>query len=97
MNNTKVTPPESRIPHAKDVYVDNVKVSHANTAFVGSGYEQSLLQDFVFTNCDISAGAIGLFEFTKDWKFNNVNITIDKRENVSVDANNKADKERLKN
>jgi len=93
----KVTPAEEGIPHAKDIYIDNVKVTHANHAFVGSGYEQSLLENFVLTNCDITAGAIGLFEFTKDWKFNNVNLSIDKRENISIDANEKAQQERLKN
>jgi polygalacturonase len=93
----KVTPPEKGIPHAKDVYIENVKVTNANHAFVGSGYEQSLLENFVFTNCDITADAIGLLEFTKDWKFNNVNISIDKKENISTGTNRKAQKERLKN
>jgi hypothetical protein len=93
----KVEPPERGIPHAKDVYVDNVKVTHANHAFVGSGYEKSVLENFVFTNCDISAAAIGLFEFTKNWKFNNVNLTIDKRDGISVDRTGKANQERLKN
>lgn len=93
----KVTPAEKGIPHARDIYVENVKVTHANHAFVGSGYKESVLENFVFTNCDISAGAIGLFEFTKDWKFNNVNLTIDERENISVDSNGKAQQERLKN
>jgi hypothetical protein len=93
----KVEPPERGIPHAKDVYVENVKVTHANHAFVGSGYEKSVLEKFVFTNCDISAAAIGLFEFTKDWKFNNVNLTIDKRDGISVDDNGRANQERLKN
>ncbi|MGN6339721.1 MAG: glycoside hydrolase family 28 protein [Ginsengibacter sp.] len=93
----KVGPPERGIPHAKDVYVENVKVTHANHAFVGSGYEKSVLENFVFTNCDISAAAIGQFEFTKDWKFNNVNLTIDERGGISVDTNGKANQERLKN
>jgi len=93
----KVEPPERGIPHAKDVYVENVKVTHANHAFVGSGYEKSVLENFVFTNCDISAAEIGLFEFTKDWRFNNVNLTIDKRDGISVDTNGKANQERLKN
>jgi polygalacturonase len=93
----KVEPAERGIPHAKDVYVENVKVTHSNHAFVGSGYEKSVLENFVFTNCDISAAAIGLFEFTKDWKFNNVNLTLDKRDGISVDNNGKANQERLKN
>jgi len=77
--------------------IENVKVTHANHAFVGSGYKESVLENFVFTNCDITAGAIGLFEFTKDWKFNNVNISIDERDKISVDSNGKAQQERLKN
>ncbi|MDQ6902722.1 MAG: glycosyl hydrolase family 28 protein [Bacteroidota bacterium] len=93
----KVTPAEKGIPHAKDIYIENVKVTHANHAFVGSGYKESVLENFVFTNCDITAGAIGLFEFTKDWKFNNVNISIDERDKISVDSNGKAQQERLKN
>ena len=93
----QVEPAERGIPHAKDVYVENVKVTHSNHAFVGSGYEKSVLENFVFTNCDISAAAIGLFEFTKDWKFNNVNLTLDKRDGISVDNNGKANQERLKN
>ena len=93
----KVTPAEKGIPHAKNIYIDNVKVTHANHAFVGSGYEQSVLENFVFTNCYITAGAIGLFEFTKDWKFNNVTLSIDKSENIPIDANGKAQQERLKN
>ncbi len=93
----KVTPSEKGIPHAKNIYVENVKVTNANHAFVGSGYEQSLLENFVFTNCDISAGAIGLLEFTKDWKFNNVNLSINKKEGDSTNPDSKEEKERLKN
>ncbi|MEO9032883.1 MAG: glycoside hydrolase family 28 protein [Ginsengibacter sp.] len=93
----KVTPAEKGIPHAKDIYIENVKVTHSNEAFVGSGYKESVLENFVFTNCDITAGAIGLFEFTKDWKFNKVNISIDEREKISIDSNGKAQQERLKN
>ncbi len=93
----KVEPAERGIPHAKNIYIENVKVTNANHAFVGSGYEQSLLENFVFTNCTISATSIGLLEFTKDWKFNNVNISIDKKENVSTGDNSKEQNERLKN
>ncbi len=93
----KVEPSERGIPHAKNIYVENVKVTNANHAFVGSGYEQSLLENFVFSNCSISVKEIGILEFTKDWKFNNVSISIDKKENVSTGDGSKEQNERLKN
>ncbi len=92
-----VEPPERGIPHAKNIYVENVKVTNANHAFVGSGYEKSLLENFVFTNCAISATSIGVLEFTKDWKFNNVSISIDKKEIDSTGDGSKEQSERLKN
>src|SRR5664279_5564506 len=55
----KIIPPEKGIPHAKNIYIENVKVTQANNAFVASGYEQSLLENFVFTNCSIVASSIG--------------------------------------
>ncbi|MDE3236984.1 MAG: glycoside hydrolase family 28 protein [Bacteroidota bacterium] len=93
----KVTPAEKGIPHAKDIYVSNVKVTNANNAFVGSGYEQSLLENFVFTNTSITASSIGLFEFTKDWKFNNVLLDVNKRFSPQQKVRGKEQEERLKN
>ncbi len=93
----KVEPIERGIPHAKNIYIENVKVTNANQAFVGSGYELSLLENFVFTNCTISATSIGVLEFTKGWKFNNVSISIDKKEIDSSGDGSKEQNERLKN
>jgi polygalacturonase len=93
----KVEPAEKGTPHAKDIYVKNVKVTNAKTAFVGAGYEKSLLTDFVFTDCTIQATAIGILELTKNWKWNNVVIDIDKKPAPVKDANGIEQKERLKN
>ena len=93
----KVEPAQRGIPHAKNIYIENVRVTHANHAFVGSGYKQSVLDNFVFTNCVITAGSIGLLEFTKDWKFNTVNISIDEKVNISTGDGSKEQNERLKN
>ncbi len=73
----KVTPAEKGIPHAKNIYVTNVKVTNAQNAFVANGYEQSLLENFVFTNCTVKANSIGALEFTKGWKFINTTIDVD--------------------
>jgi polygalacturonase len=93
----KVEPAEKGTPHAKDIYIKNVKVTNARTAFVGSGYEKSLLENFVFTNCYIQATAIGVLEFTKGWKFSNVTVDVDKKPAPILDANGVEQKERLKN
>ncbi len=93
----KVEPPEKGIPQAKNIYIEDVTVTNARHAFVGSGYKESLLENFVFTNCTISATEIGLLEFTKDWKFNNVNISIDKIEKTPEGDSSKEKNERLTN
>ena len=60
----KVEPAEKGIPHAKNIYIQDVTVTHAGHAFAGSGYKESLLENFVFTNCNIGAAEIGLLEYT---------------------------------
>lgn len=93
----KVTPPEKGIPHAKNIYIENVKVTNALNVFGGIGYEQSLLEDFIFTNCTITATSLGMIEFTKGWKFNNVTIGIDKKPAATKESAGKEEKERMKN
>lgn len=68
----KVTPPEKGIPHAKNFYISNIAATNANNAFVAAGLEQSLITNFVFNNCNITAVNMGTLEYTKDWKFNNM-------------------------
>jgi polygalacturonase len=46
----KVTPVEKGIPHAKDIYVNNLKVTNAQNIFTASGLEQSWLTNFVYSN-----------------------------------------------
>lgn len=94
----KVTPPEKGIPHAKDIYISNITVTHAGNAFGAAGVEQSLISNFVFTDCNISAGNVGVLEFTKGWKFNNVILDIDKRVLPAPEkSGEKQIEERLKN
>ncbi len=93
----KVTPPEKGIPHARNIYVENVNATNGQNAFGGTGYELSLLENFVFTNCTITARSIGTLEFTKGWKFNNVTISIDKKPAVAKEPTSKEEKEQMKN
>jgi hypothetical protein len=76
----KVMPAEKGIPHAKDFYISNIKATNSGNAFVANGLEQSLIGNFNFSNCEISAVSIGTLEFTKDWKFNNMQYSSVKKQ-----------------
>lgn len=93
----KVIPAEKGIPHAKDIYVNNVKITNAQNAFVANGYEQSLLENFVFANCSVQAASLGNLEFTKGWKYNNTVIDVNLKIIKEKEANSPEQKERLKN
>lgn len=91
----KVTPAEKGIPYAKDIYVKNVTVTNAKTAFVATGLEQSILKNFVFTDTQVSASEMGVMEHTADWKFNQFTLQITKKQ-VDKSKGAKEDEERLK-
>ncbi len=94
----RVTPVERGTPHAKNIFITNVKATNCTTAFVGGGYEKSLLENFVFTNCVITATQLGTLEYTKGWKWNNtsLDISIKKAQEPSGKVGVEQ-KERLKN
>ena len=92
----KVTPPEKGTPYAKDFYVSGIKATHAAIAFTAAGLEQSLLSNFQFTDCVFSAINIGTMEFTKDWKFTNVNYSAVKKQ-PEVKKGEEKENERQKN
>jgi polygalacturonase len=91
----KVTPVEKGIPHAKDVYVSNLKVTNALNIFTASGLEQSYLSNFVFSNSTFSGDMMGLMEFTKGWKFNNVSFDVHKNKPTAKPVSREIE-ERLK-
>ncbi|RZK29899.1 MAG: glycoside hydrolase family 28 protein, partial [Hymenobacter sp.] len=93
---TRVEPASKGIPTAKDIYVENVKATNAENAFVANGLEQSLLSNFVYTNCHFSAINIGTLEFTKDWKYNNVSYDAVKKITAADKKDNK-NNERMAN
>jgi polygalacturonase len=91
----KVMPPEKGIPTAKDFYISNITATHAKVAFDAAGYQQSTLKHFVFSNCTVSAAALGAMEYTEGWQYNNFNLSIDKAA-PPAKVNGQANEERLK-
>lgn len=93
----KVTPAEKGIPHAKDFFISGIKATHANNAFVAAGLEQSLISNFVFSNCTVSAINMGTLEYTKGWKFINVSYDAVKKPAPVKKTEGIEHEERLKN
>ena len=75
----KVEPPEKGIPHAKNIYVNNISAINSNKVFEVAGLEQSLLSNFTFSNSYVTASSIGSLDFTEGWNFNNFKMSVTNR------------------
>jgi polygalacturonase len=93
----KVTPAEKGTPHAKNIYVSNIIATNASNAFVANGLPQSLLENFVFNNCSITAVNMGTLEYTKDWQFNNMRYSATEKPAPKKTPGGIEHEERLKN
>ena len=92
----KVTPAEKGIPHTKDFYISNVKITHAAKAFEVNGLEQSQIENFNFNNSHVSASVLGDMVFAKNWKFKNFELNISQKPEEKKKAGGIAEDERLK-
>lgn len=81
---TKVEPEERGIPHFKDIYVSNVKVNHAKKAMNASGLNQSLLQNFNFSDVTVHADNAGEISYAENWTWKNVDIKTSDKSNVAL-------------
>ena len=72
----KVEPPEKGIPHAKNIYVNNIKATNSNKVFEVAGLEQSPLLNFNFANSYVTASTIGTLDFTEGWNFSNFKMSV---------------------
>ena len=75
----KVTPPEKGIPYAKNFYIINVKITNAQKAFEVNGLENSLIENFNFTNSSVTAAILGEMVFTKNWAYKNFKTSISQK------------------
>lgn len=62
----KVEPAAEGIPHAINVFIKNIRATHAKKIFEVSGLPASLLESFSFENTTVSAETMGQLEFIKD-------------------------------
>jgi polygalacturonase len=92
----KVEPAEKGIPHARNFFINNIVATNASNAFTAAGLEQSLISNFIFTNCTITAVNFGTLEFTSEWKFNNMKYGAVKKPVVKKKTEGIETEERLK-
>lgn len=93
----KVTPAEKGIPHTKNFYIENVKITNAQKAFEVNGLLQSQIENFNFTNSLVTANVLGDMVYAKAWKYKNFEISItQKLEEKKQTADGIEQQERLK-
>lgn len=93
----KVEPAEKGIPTARNFFINNINATNSKNAIVAAGLNTSLLKNFNFSKCFIEADVLGLMEWTSDWNFNGMKITVKQKQDVVVPkTNSKEVEERLK-
>ena len=92
----KVTPPEKGLPYAKNFYISNVKITNAQKVFEVSGLENSLIENFNFTNSSVTAAILGEMVFTKNWNYKNFTTSISQKPEEKKKTEGIEAQERLK-
>ena len=82
----KVEPAEKGTPHFKDVYVSNIKVSHARKIFDAEGLPSSSLINFNFSNLSIYGESNGAVANGDGWTFDKV--TLQSKDNAPLAVKN---------
>ena len=84
----RVEPAEKGIPHFKDIFISNVKITGAKKAINATGLKESAMQNFHFENVDISAATAGNVKFAQGWEWKN--SVIKALDNTQIDFNGDA-------
>lgn len=92
----KVTPAENGIPHTKDFYIHNVKITNAQKAFEVNGLVNSQIENFHFTNSLVTAAVLGEMVYAKNWKYQNFEISVSQKPEEKKKTAGIAEDERLK-
>lgn len=92
----KVTPESKGIPFTKNVFIRNVKITHAEKAFEINGLPQSTIDHVQFHNSIITAQTIGSMEYASNWDLTGLKLSITTKPVLQKKASNIAEEERLK-
>lgn len=67
----KPEPIEKGTPIFRNVYVNNVDITNAQTIMIAEGMEQSPVRDFHFDKVNVQGGTAGTIQYATDWDFKN--------------------------
>ena len=81
----QVEPAEKGIPHFKDIYISNVKVTGAKKAINAIGLKGSAMQNFHFDRVNIEAATAGDVQFAQGWEWKNSQITTKDNTKLNLD------------
>lgn len=70
----KPDPLEKGTPTFRNIYVNNVNITHAQVAVSAEGMESSPVRDLYFSNVKVEAETAGAVKFAKDWRSKNFTI-----------------------
>lgn len=71
----KVTPASAGIPIFRKIYVNNLVATGARRAISVSGMPESIVDGFYLSNVSIEARSAGSINYSKGWRFKNVQIS----------------------
>jgi polygalacturonase len=82
----KKVDPGLGLPHFKNVYLTNIKVTNVKNAISAEGMKESLLENFYLENVTINSVKAGNINFAKDWKL--INVKISSKDNTKIKVEN---------
>lgn len=92
----KVTPESKGIPYAKDMYIQNVRITNAEKAFEVNGLSRSIIQNVQFKRSTLTAQTLGSMEYAENWDLAGLKLSISTKPVVQKKVGNIAEEERLK-
>lgn len=80
---------EKGLPKIKNIYINNIKAVNINQAVNVQGLENSMPENFVLNNIEISAKNAGKIENARNWIFNNFKLkTLDNSKLELINSSN---------
>ncbi len=80
----KPDPIEKGTPTFRNIYVNNVDISYAQTAMIAEGMEKSPVQEVHFNKVRLKAGTAGTIENARNWYFKDFSLTAEDGKPISI-------------
>ncbi len=82
---TPVDPESKGIPQFKNITLHNIDVKRAKKAINVNGLENSIIENITLSNVHIEAETAGKIHFSKNWKLENVTLTLEDNSKLTIE------------